>query len=617
VTQADASPAWLPLAAACAACAAFLLVALDVGVWHPGYAYGDERIVVCWLQNLREGAPLQWQFSRGCLTRTLQWLWVEAAGTDLGTLHTPGMAVLALEWLFLALVARRWFDDETAAWSVLAISLSAQTWVRARSLLAFQALPMESLLLALMAGKVRGRAAALVWGLAASLVFLDYDGALIALPAVWLACVALDAPFRKQALYSALGLAVGGVALLWHGQGGPFSAYVAARLGTGLAGSGDPGLGGRLRFLGECVTGGPALPYFGVTHWPAWPVWAWAPLAAGAWSLRRSAAGVLVAWAAGAVLLTQMVHSSYGFPLHRLAAAAPALALVTGIGMVRLRRRLGRRAWVLGVLLAAGAASEGWAWWRHQQAFAPELYDRCEGLEEVRLAYRRDLADPSLRLVTQLDGSSQADARFVLDRPLSLGGPPPMRVLALLPADYAQAWKALGGEASWFWVAKGFEPAVAVLAQGAPAARLAAIEDSLVPLVGTEEDAPPQRLKRIEAWLREAKPRDPWTWTAAVEADVETAVQVAPLNAEQFARLAAPGLLSAAPWTDLARASYLSYPRAAVEYCRSAEALDPADGEALLIEAASLKSLGDPRAAELSQAWVSLRASGKGWRHTQ
>lgn len=617
VTRADTSPAWLPFAAAGAACAAFLLVALDVGVWHPGYAYGDERIVVCWLQNLREGAPLQWQFSRGCLTRAMQWLWVEAAGTDLGTLHTPDLVVLVFEWLFLALVARRWFDDETAAWSVLAISLNAQTWVRARSLLAFQALPMESLLLALLAGKVRGRGAALAWGLAGSLFFLDYDGAFIALPAVWLTCVALDAPFRKQALYSALGLAAGGLALLWHGQGGPFSAYVAARLGAGMAGSGDPGLAGRLRFLGECVTGGPALPYFGVTDWPAWPVWAWAGLAAGLWSLRRSAAGVLVAWAAGAVVLTQMVHSSYGLPLHRLAAAAPALALVTGVGLGLLRRRLGRRTWVLAVLLLAGAASEGWAWWRHQQAFAPELYDRCEGLEQLRLAYRRDLADPSLRLVTQLDGTSQADARFVLDRPLALGASPPTRVLALIPADYAPALKGLGADASWFWVEKGFEPALAVLAQGAPAARLAAIEDSLAPLVGTEGEAPSLRLRRIEAWLREARPRDPWTWTAAVEADVETAVEVAPLDTQQLARLAAPGLLSAAPWTDLARASYLSYPRAAIAYCRRAEALDPADGEALLIEAASLRSLGDPRAEERSQAWVRLRASGRGWRHTQ
>lgn len=609
-------PAWLPWAAAGAACAAFLLVLFDVSVWHPGYAFGDERVEICWLQNLREGAPFLWEFSRGCLTRAAQSLWVRVDGCSLPTLHTPEMAALALEWLFLALVARRWFGDETAAWSVLALALSAQAWVWARSLLAFQALPMETLLFALLAGRVRGRWAALAWGLAASLLFLDYDGALIALPGLWLACAALDPKFRRQAFFSALGLTVGGLALLSRMQDS-LAVYAATRVGTGMVRGTDPGLAGRLRFLWELARGGPVLPYFGVNGWPAWPPWAWAGLLAGVWSLRRSAGLSLVVWALGGVLVTQMVHSSYGLPLHRLAAALPALAIITGVGLAALRRRLGRRAWILGLLLVLGAGSEAWAWWRQQEAFAPELYDRCQGLDQVRIAYRRELADPSVRVVTQLSGSSQADARFVLDSPLVLGGPPPARVLALVPADYAMALKGLDASVAWFRVAKGFEPTLAVSASGAPAMRLASIQDSLAPLMGGEGDASLSRRKRFDDWLASPMPRDPWTRTAALEADLESALQTGALSAGELSRLDGAKLVGAAPWMVLARATYIPDPRAAIAYCRRAEALDPSDGEALLIEAASLRSLGDPRAMDVSRAWVALRESGAGWRHTE
>jgi len=616
MTRSEEMPAWLPWAAAGAACAAFLLVLFDAGVWHPGYAYGDERVEICKLQYLREGAPWFWQFSFGCLTRAGQWLWIRVNGVALASLHTPELAVLALEWLFLALVVRRWYGDETAAWSVLAMTLSAQGWVWGRSLLAFQALPMEALLLAFLAGRVKGRLSALFWGLAAALIFLDYDGAFIAVPGVWLACTALDAPFRRRAFFSALGLAAGGLVLLWHGQA-HLAAYAAARLGSGGAGAFDPGLLGRLRFLWDCVVGGPALPYFGVSGWPAWPPWAWMGLLLGAWSLRRSAGFALVAWGAVAVLITQAVHSDYGLPLHRLVAAVPALAAVTGVGLAAMRRRLGRRAWLLCLLLAAGASSEGWAWWRHQQTYAPELYDRCQSLDRVRLAYRQDLADPSVGLVTQLSGISQADARFVLDRLPVPGGPPPARVLAVVPADYAPELAGTRAKAEWFWVAKGLEPAIVVQAQGAEAARLVSIQDSLMPLVGHEMDPSPQKRERLDAWLRVEAPRDPWTRTAAVEAALDEAIHVGTVSREEFSFLLDAKPLSAAPWMVLARWAMDPDPRAAVAYCRRAEALDPSDGEALLIEAASLRSLGDPRADEVSRAWVALRGSGAGWRHTE
>jgi len=616
MNRCDEMPTWLPWAAAVGVLAAYLLVVFDVSMWHPGYAYGDERISMCWLQDLREGRPLTWQFSRGCWTRCLQWLWIRWNGASLQTLHTPELAGLAVEWLALVLLARRWFSDEVAAWSALALAVSAQTWVRARSLLSFQALPMESLMLALAAGRVKGRFSALVWGLAAALLFLDYDGTLIAIPCVWVACVAFEEPFRRQAYFSGLGLAVGGLFIFWMGHA-DLANYVAARLGGGGVRAADAGLAGRLVFLWQVLVGGAVLPYFGVTHWPAWAPWTWPALSAGIWAMRRGPGRVLVFWAGLGVLATQMVRSSYGLPLHRLVCVAPALALISGVGFVALRKKLGVRSWLLGVLLLAGLATEGWAWCRHQMAFAPELYDRCLGLQEVRDVYSAQLADPTLRVVTQLSGTSEADARFVLDRNLLVGGPKPARVLAVIPADYMPALKSLGVRGDVFWVAKGLEPAVALCAQGDLAAHLSAIQDTLAPLVGAVMDPLAPRKMRIDQWLRAESSGDLWDRTGALEADLETAVRTDGVNAEELSWLFSTKVSCAAPDMVLARATYQTDPRSALVYCRRAELLDPDDGEALLEEAAALRSLGDPRSEAVSRTWIALRAAGSAWRSAE
>ncbi|MGH7442652.1 MAG: hypothetical protein ACREKE_08280 [bacterium] len=608
----EAGPSWLPWAALLAVVAAYLLVLSDVSLWHPGYSYGDERLEICRLQDLREGAPFLWQFGRGCLSRGLEWAWVGLAGTGLATLHVPDLCLDLLAWLCLVLLARRWFGQEAAYWSVLALVVCAQTLVRARSLLAFQALPAETLLFGLLATRVRGRRAAWAWGLGASLLFLDYDGSFIAVPGMFCACLCLEPDFRRRWLPAALGLGFGGVVLALR-QHADLAAYTAARLGGGTAhGAGAESL----RFLGELVTGGPNLAYFGVTGWPAWPPWAWVGLAAGLWCARRSAALGLAAWAILGTLATQCVHSEYGLPIHRLAAVVPALALLTGLGFRALRLRLGTKAWVLGLILCAGVASEGWAWCRHQWAFGPELYDRCEALGRVRADYARDLDDPSTRVLTQFSGVSQADARFVLDPAPWPKGVVPSRVLALVPADYAAALKSLGVRGVWLWVEKGLEPALVARASGKAAARLEVIADALTPLQGREEEPASIRLARWDAWLERPGSKDPWVLTAALEGDLQEAVQTGGLTPYRLARLARTSPVSAAPWMVLARSLYEVRPRAALRYCLLSLALDPDNGEALLIGAACLRALHDPKAADWSRRWVSLRAAGLAWRHT-
>lgn len=616
----EAAPPWLLLAAALGALGAFLLVALDVSVWHPGYAYGDERDVLAWIQHQREGAPLIWQFSRGCFSMSAVKAFVALNGTDLASLHTPQLLSLALEWLFLALVARRWFGEEAAAWALLALCVSAQTWLRARSLLAFQFLPMETLALALAAGRVQGRPAALAWGLAAGLLFYEYDGAFIAVPGVWLACVALDPGFRRQARWSMAALALAGVLLLAQDHG-LLQRYLAVRLGTSGAQAPGSVLSKGLARLEGLAFGGACQPYLGICFWPAWPWWTWAGLALGAWGLLRTRGAALLAWAAAGVLLTQAVASPYGPPVHRLVAMAPALALLSGVGLARLRQGLGSKAWLLALLLAAGALSEGWAWWRHQAAFAPELYARCESLRQVRQDWSVRLQDPSLRLVTQLSGRTEADARFVLDRPLGTGGPPPSHVLALLPGDYAEALGPDKAQARWYVGAKGFEPELALELGGPAAARLAAVEDAVAPLVVYGQDDNRAREEAARAWL-EAQPAKPvpidaWAWTAALEADAEAGTRTGGWDDEDQRLLQSRPLACAAPWMVLARASCAADPRLSMAQSGQALAVDPTNGEALLIQAACLRTLGDPRAEQASAAWVRLRDAGLSWRHTQ
>ena len=172
---------------------------------------------------------------------------------------------------------------------------------------------------------------------------------MIALPGVWLACLSLEAGFRRRAAWSALGLAAGSlmVLALTHFDG---AAYAAARLGSSA--SGAPA-GGRWSNVASLFTGGVVVPTFGVSRWPAWPLWAWIPLAAGLWSQRRSPGLALGVWALGAVLAAFCVSSAYGFPVHRMAVALPALALLCGLGLEFLRRRLD---------LGPGSWGSCWPW---------------------------------------------------------------------------------------------------------------------------------------------------------------------------------------------------------------------------------------------------------------
>ena len=194
----ERAPNWL------LACTLLALVGVAVLLWaetqhlRPFYAVGDESRHVRSLVAISDGAPLQWRWTQGDIQRNGQWCWWQLAGSWPGKVLGLNLLVLGLELVLLATLAKRWWGAEAAAWALCADLCCADTWMRARSFLGFHWLPAELLLLAWLSGKVRSRWAALGWGLAAGFLVVDYEGYLVALPGLLLACLSLEPAFRKR-----------------------------------------------------------------------------------------------------------------------------------------------------------------------------------------------------------------------------------------------------------------------------------------------------------------------------------------------------------------------------------------------------------------------------------
>jgi hypothetical protein len=617
MNSAAGRPAWVVPAAVLGALLAFLVVAFDSLAWHPAWSYGDERIEVAKAQALREGAPLRLRLTGGCLTRAVQQVWYRWAGTGCDTMHLPEVFALLLTWLCLAVLAKRWFSEESAAWSLAAAAVSAQAWVWGRSLLSFQLLPLEILALGLAAGAVRRGWAGFLWGCAGACLALDYDGALVAVPGLALTCLVFEPEYRKRFAWVAAGASVAGGLLLIRDRGA-FGQWLAIRSGA-VAGEGSAAhFTALVSNLKGLLWGGATVPYFGVADWPAWPVWTWAGLALGIGGALRSRTAVLLAWAALGALATQATSAPYGLPLHRMAVILLPLALLSGEGLRALRMRLGSRAWILGALLAFGFATESFAWIRQQFTFAPELYARSSGLQALRAEHAAELADPGAGLAVQLDGEFDGDARFALGAG-SPAGKVPGRVLALIPAGYA-AGLPKGVRTERIDAGPGLEPLLWVEAEGPFAQRLWDIQGVLTGMLGGPEDSDAGRRAAAAAWLRghPASAADPWMRSAVLECYLASGAHenLGPDPDLESAMTAPPPSFSA-PWMVLARATYKNRPEAALGYLARAKEVDPDNGEAALLEAASRTLLGDSGGASAARArWVELRRLG-GWRHQQ
>jgi hypothetical protein len=583
------APAWLGAAAAAATLLALAQLAWELLVLRPGWGLGDESYVIRRFVSVAGGGPVPWHWAQGSLSQALLMLWLGLSGDSLGALHAPSFVLLCLEALLLWRLAARWISKEAAAWALLADFLCADTWMRDRSFLSHAWLPVELLALAWASGAVRGRGSALLWGLAASALVMDYDGGLVALPVLGLACLAMEREFRGRWPW-VLGAFLAGLLALASRQMGALRAYVGLRAAVNLGTDRGILLASWLRNLWQLLAGGEPVPYLGVDHWPAMAAWCLPLLALGAWEARRKGRRSLLLWAAFAVLLTQADRAPWGLPIQRLAAAWPALCLLAGLGGASLRARLPRvpaLAWILCLLLGTGLEAN--AFYRHMAFHGRQVFGNSALLAQAARDSREAQAQGA-SISTALMETRSSTLRFLVAP--STGGAPLTWVF--LPPEFHAAAAALG-ETRVYRDTPNDLPVLVLLARGAQAQRFLRVEASLRPLLDRGASNPD-----LTAWPDAPAPTDAWAYDAVLDRRFRSLWQGAPLDQDLMRALVARPPVTAGPLDLLGRYLLTRDPASALKALDRALALDPDWGPALSDRVQALRALG--REQEAGQA---------------
>lgn len=603
--DAEGLPAWLLAATLAAVLGVAALLWAETQVLRPYYAQGDESIHVDEMLAISHGEPLHWRVGRGDLERNAQWLWWRAVGSGPGRLPGLTLLVFGMELVLLAVVARRWWGAEAAAWALCCDLLCADTWMRARSILAFAWLPAELLLLGWLGGKVRAGWSALAWGVAAACLVMDYEGALLALPGLVLVCLALEPEFRRRWPWT-LGAMAGTLGLIAGMHSGQLSAYSNLRHAVNLSGSAGLLVRNWLANLGQLVVGGEPMPYFSVWHWPAVALWALPLMAVGAGLAWRGGRWTVLVWAALAALAGQAAVSSYGVAAHRLSAAWPALCLLGGAGGAWLRRSLGDRAWLwMGLLLALGGAAELDAFCHHMGSFGERLWGRSRNMAAAAGIIARD-CPPDQSVDTALMELVRPTIGFHLQPRPGQG----RRAWVVLPAELRCV---AGGAGQVLELHHGMddEPVLLLQAQGDQARRFDALESDLRTLLPLPVEAADIRAREL-AWLAKGG-HDPWArWT--VEAmNLRTYWMDQPVDPVVLADLLHSSATIPAPWAIVGRYLAQQNNQDGFRLFDHALALDPYYGPALIWKAAALRSQGRGAEADAALALLKERQVQRQW----
>lgn len=482
--------------AALATAAVLAFMALEVLVWRPGWAIGDETLLVRKILELASGGPWIWHWSQASLHHAAMAAWASAVRPWMGGLHLPGLGLMLSEVALVGALARRWWGRETAAWAVVALVVAAPAWMSWRSLQPFAAAPFVALAVLWLGIRLRGRGQALALGLVAGVLALEYE--IHALAMLVLAPLAWSKEAALRAWGGWLLAAAGATALaLVLADAGRLADYSAVRVGIyagGGAGKALQGLGMNLR---ELFLGGQPLPSVAVARWPALPPWTWPALGLGAWMALRREPWLLAA-ALVLVCVPLMSQPLWGFPGHRLHGAAPALAWLTGLGLQRLRHRFGAKP--LLVLALLGLLAEGHAWARHMGLHGRQAYGRAELMAQAMRQGRAEAQAHGLGFSTALYRILYPEAGFFGP---AIPGSEGSGWLVLLPPQVQDA-------ASWaplrvFRSSSNDEPVL--LAGPLPGGRWAALESELRPLT-LWSGGPAAQAERDQAWMA-AAPRDP------------------------------------------------------------------------------------------------------------
>ena len=600
----NAAPRWLLALLFGALALVAVLLWAETQRLRPYYSVGDETFQVQSLVAIRAGAPLQWRWVQGDLQRNALYGWWRLTGSGPGRLLDLGLLVFAAELVLLALVATRWAGPTVAAWALLADLLCADTWMRVRSILSFQWLPAQILLLAWLAGKVRSRWAALLWSVAAACLVLDYEGALLALPGLIAVCLAQETAFRRRWAWVLGGFVLALLAIL-RLQPRSLADYSAVRHAASVGTAPAALLLAWGRNLWQLLVGGKPLAYFSVERWPAFTLWALPLLFIGvvlAWRARR---WTWLAWAAGATLASQASLGHHGVPAHRLVVAWPILCLLAGLGGAWLQARLGGSAarWLLPLVLLGGAA-EADAFFRHMAIHGERQWGRSRNMAEAGRWVAS--APPGVAVDSALLEARYPDLRFHV-QPRRGDGTRAWVLLA--PGDRVLAG-ALGRTLA---VHDGMndEPVPMLQASGAVAARFDAMEADLRTLLPLPLD-PAAAQAREQAWLRRGG-HDDWALWAVLELDMHHYFDGRGMDPLALALFKRHPPLTPAPWVVLGRVAAAAPDSTDLRAFDHALQLDPLYLPALLWKARALEAMGRLAEARALRELAQRRQAQGAW----
>ena len=407
-----------------------LALALSLAAWdslrlHPGVGAPEELGSVFYQVGDAADHWRHWlRFSGGAWTRLLQW-GLLAAGGDWRWVYLLNAASLTLGAWGLWTLARELGGEAAAAWAVGLMCSSPFFFLQARTLFSYVQVTAAALGLVLALRRPLGKGAAFVLGVAAALLWLDYEGWLLVLPGAAAAWALTPRHRRAHGLAMGLGFLAGLAMVLglswpylldWWGQR---SAQLAAPQGLGVT---LLGMAGRLRSF---FVGGTRPSAMGLEKWAAFP---WVGLPGLAIALGGGPAWLWV-WAGGG-LLALAAPGPLQEP-NRAIVAWPALLLLAALGSARLsvRRRWG--VWLPRLALLA-APLMGFFFF---QAAESHWDDRILGLSRRLMAAGAYLRSSGGRLGPALD---PVDQSFLCrDQPGLCGQPQTPDTWFLMPRTLA------------------------------------------------------------------------------------------------------------------------------------------------------------------------------------
>lgn len=589
------------------------LLLAETFAWRPGYAVGDESIQMRLLLRTAEGQPFQWRFLQGCLQRFSLQTWLAWIPFGMGSLHLPGLACFALELWGLWALACRWAGRRAAWGALIFILAAASTWMRVRSLLSFQWQPLLMIGLALGAVQVRQVWQAVLLGAAASLLLLDYEAGVLALPFVLWACAERESNVRSHLGWILLGAGLGTTALLaW--QWDVVRAYAHLRATVNAGGAVDQGLLAAWGHnLAQLFMGGEPLGYLGVKAWPTLPPWGWIPLALGVSVAARRQRWGLLAWPLVVLLLTQCSRSPWGLSPHRLTAAWPALAILAGLGLERLLGEGSRRVQILVLCcLPLGFAGELSAWFHHMAIDGAAIYGRSARLQEAVDALSSPALGGGLPVLSHLYELRYPELRWHRrGHPTPLPGPSTQAVWVLLPPEYRVPAESLPLESRLWRRSPNEQGAWAVKAQGPLAARFIGMDRALAPLALQQASDLRRASDEDRAWLASPAAKDDWAWSAVLQRDLDRIWLGLPMEEAQWELYASRRPIQPGPDTKLGQAIQKDEPQNALRMYARALALDPDYTPALEARYKTLVQLGrDAEAQRAREDWRDRVAAG-------